>query len=97
MEVVCFDRSGMRFSEIAFEDNDTVSEILRELLSLEYIGKTEEQLSDEPFTKEGSVPKTVKRGTVWIETGDKIYRISPEFDSICTVQSHCGKEKILNA
>lgn len=52
-------------------------------------GKTVDFISSEIVDEyAGELPIT--RGTKWIEVGDKLYRIDPEIQTLCRMESHLG-------
>lgn len=65
------------------------------LLSLKKTGETSNGISDEdPENIHDGVCKAPK-GTFWIETDGKIYRISTDKKEICTVDTHYGQGEVL--
>ena len=73
-----------------------VDRILAALDAMEGTDKTEPKISDDVLETGpvgGRLP--VKPGTLWIEAGDKIYRMTSDLLQICLVETHFGEGEIL--
>ncbi|MGN1157724.1 MAG: hypothetical protein ACI4TK_16215 [Agathobacter sp.] len=64
---------------------------------LEETGEKDPKISDEEFPKDlgYSLLLPVGTGTMWIETGDAIYRIDETGEKICRVDTHYGEGSLL--
>lgn len=69
--------------------------ITEKLNSMKESGKTSPKISSNKFDQLSSSP--AERGTLWLEVQGKLYRINPDRDEICRVDSHYGKGNILIA
>lgn len=77
-------------------DCDIAYEIINELKNLKETGKTVPKISEKPLD-EAIAGHLVKTGLLWLELGDKIYRIDPDTKEICRVDKHLGKGYLLDA
>lgn len=78
------------------ESCDLVDRMLNTLNAMQETGETVAKISDDVLSS-GAVPHKlpVERGTLWIEAGDRIYRMTPELSQICLVETHFGEGRIL--
>ncbi len=58
-------------------------------------GETVKEISNDKVD-ESSKELPVDRGTLWVEADSKIYRIDPSFATVCRVDGHLGKGRVLN-
>lgn len=73
---------------------DVAYNIIDALKAMKETGETVPKISDEVFEIFGG-PYSAERGTMWIESGNKIYRLTPGLSQICLVETHFGKGKVL--
>ena len=73
---------------------DVAYNIIDALKAMKETGETVPKISDEVFEIFGG-PYSAERGTMWIESGNKIYRLTPDLSQICLVETHFGKGKVL--
>lgn len=73
---------------------DVVYNIIDALKAMKETGETVPKISDEVFEIFGG-PYAAERGTMWIESGNKIYRLTPDLSQICLVETHFGEGKVL--
>ena len=72
-------------------ENEAAESLLKKLDAMTETKETVDKLSDD-IMKEGTAPHlSAERGTMWIETADKIYRITPDRSKIYLVERHFGK------
>ena len=72
--------------------------ILNALANMKETGENVGKLSNDVLGENGDVPSggfPVERGTLWIETEDAIYRLTPDLSQICRVETHFGKGRVL--
>ena len=82
-------------SKIMYEGEFATS-IIERLEALQPTGETVEKISDETVDVY-SRDLPVADGTMWIEVGEKIYRIDGETGIICLVERHLGEGIVLEA
>ena len=87
-----WDDWGISYKTI--EDCDTLYNIIDYLKNAKETGKTTEKISDDVLELGGG-EYPVERGTMWIEWGNKIYRLSHDRSLLCLVDTHFGKGKAL--
>lgn len=77
-------------------DCDAADRIIMALDSMKETGETVKKISNDVLAI-GSVSRhlPVERGTLWLEIGDKIYRLTPDLSQICLVETHFGEGKVL--
>ena len=68
--------------------------IIDALKAMKETGETVPKISDEVF-EIGGGQYAAERGTMWIESGNKIYRLTPDLSQICLVETHFGEGKVL--
>ena len=73
---------------------DVAYNIIDALKAMKETGETVPKISDEVFEIFGG-PYSAERGTMWIESGNKIYRLTPDLSQICLVETHFGEGKVL--
>lgn len=73
---------------------DVAYNIIDALKAMKETGETVPKISDEVFEIYGG-PYSAERGTMWIESGNKIYRLTPDLSQICLVETHFGEGKVL--
>ena len=76
------------------EDGPMADTIVDELAGLRETGKTVKKISDETVNMDSGV-LPVDGGTMWLEVGGLIYRLSPDLSTICRVDRHLGKGDVL--
>ena len=85
---------GWGISYKTIEDCDTLYNIIDYLKNAKETGKTTVKISDDVLELGGG-EYPVERGTMWIEWGNKIYRLSHDRSLLCLVDTHFGKGKAL--
>ncbi len=73
---------------------DVAYNIIDALKSMKEIGETVPKISDDVL-EIGGGQYPVERGTMWIESSGRIYRLTPDLSQICLVETHFGEGKIL--
>ncbi len=73
---------------------DVAYNIIDTLRAMKETGETVPKLSDDVF-EIGGGQYSVERGTMWIESAGKIYRLTPDLSQICLVETHFGEGKVL--
>ena len=73
---------------------DVAYNIIDALKAMKETGETVPKISDEIF-EIGGGQYAAERGTMWIESGNKIYRLTPDLSQICLVETHFGEGKVL--
>ena len=73
---------------------DVAYSIIDALKAMKETGETVPMISDEVF-EIGGGQYAAERGTMWIESGNKIYRLTPDLSQICLVETHFGEGKVL--
>ena len=73
---------------------DVAYNIIDALKAMKETGETVPKISDEVF-EIGGGQYAAERGTMWIESGNKIYRLTPDLSQICLVETHFGEGKVL--
>ena len=73
---------------------DVAYNIIDALKAMKETGETVPKISDEVFDIGGG-QYAAERGTMWIESGNKIYRLTPDLSQICLVETHFGEGKVL--
>ncbi len=73
---------------------DVAYNIVDALKAMKETGETVPKVSDEVF-EIGGGQYAAERGTMWIESGNKIYRLTPDLSQICLVETHFGEGKVL--
>ena len=90
------DYGGWGLSRKTVVDCGIAYEIIDGLGRLNETGVTVPKISEKPL--EVAVrDDSVKGGILWLEIGDKIYRIDPKTREICLVEKHLGKGAVLDA
>lgn len=86
---------GYGVSSKAIKQGPLANAMINALSGLKETGEITEKLSDEIVDEcTGALP--IERGTLWIEGMDGvIYRLSPDLEQICRVQTHLGRGKVL--
>ena len=74
---------------------DVAYNIIDALKAMKETGETVPKISDEVFDEIDGGPYSAERGTMWIESGNKIYRLTPDLSQICLVETHFGEGKVL--
>lgn len=85
---------GWGISYKTIEDCDTLYNIIDYLKNAKETGKTTEKISDDVLELGGG-EYPVERGTMWIEWGNKIYRLSHDRALLCLVDTHFGEGEAL--
>lgn len=73
---------------------DVAYNIIDALKAMKETGETVPKISDQVF-EIGGGQYAAERGTMWIESGNKIYRLTPDLSQICLVETHFGEGKVL--
>lgn len=73
---------------------DVAYNIIDALKAMKETGETVPKISDEVF-EIGGGQYSAERGTMWIESSGKIYRLTPDLSQICLVETHFGEGKVL--
>lgn len=73
---------------------DVAYSIIDALKAMKENGETVPKISDDVF-EIGGGQYSVERGTMWIESSGKIYRLTPDLSQICLVETHFGEGKVL--
>ena len=73
---------------------DVAYSIIDALKAMKETGETVPKISDEVF-EIGGGQYAAECGTMWIESGNKIYRLTPDLSQICLVETHFGEGKVL--
>ena len=86
--------SGGGTSKKTIEAGALASSIAGQLAALKETGVRTEAISSKSLESfSGDLP--VDRGTMWLEVGDALYRLSPSFEGICRVKTHLGEGRVL--
>lgn len=77
-------------------ESEVTDRIITALDTMKETGETVKKISNDVISI-GSVSKSlpVERGTMWMEIGDNIYRLTPDLSQLCLVETHFGKGKVL--
>ena len=94
VRLIRYSWDGWGTSTKTIDTDELVSRITNALINMKNTGLTEEKISDDPF-EIGGGDYPVERGTMWIEWGERIYRLSPDLSQISLVETHFGKGNIL--
>ena len=73
---------------------DVAYNIIDALKAMKETGETVPKISDEVF-EIGGGQYAAERGTMWIESGNKLYRLTPDLSQICLVETHFGEGRVL--
>lgn len=73
---------------------DVAYNIIDALKAMKETGETVPKISDD-ILEIGGGQYPVERGTMWIESSGKIYRLTPDLSQICLVETHFGEGKVL--
>ena len=73
---------------------DVAYNIIDALKAMKETGETVPKTSDEVF-EIGGGQYAAERGTMWIESGNKLYRLTPDLSQICLVETHFGEGRVL--
>lgn len=73
---------------------DVAYNIIDALKAMKETGETVPKISNDVF-EIGGGQYPVERGTMWIESAGKIYRLTPDLSQICFVETHFGEGKVL--
>ena len=78
-------------------ESEVTDRIITALDTMKETGETVKKISNDVISI-GSVSKSlpVERGTMWMEIGDNIYRLTPDLSQLCLVETHFGKGKVLS-
>ncbi len=87
---------GWGISYKTIEACDTLYNIIDCLNNMKKTGETVPKISDDVLELGGG-EYPVERGTMWIEWGNKIYRLSHDRTLLCLVDTHFGKGEVLEA
>ena len=77
-------------------ESELADRIIKALEAMEETGEISSKISDDVISvdcAEHISPAEI--GTVWIEIGDKIYRMNADYSQICLVETHYGEGKVL--
>ena len=85
---------GWGISYKTIEDCDTLYNIIDCLNNMKKTGETVPKISDDVLELGGG-EYPVERGTIWIEWGNKIYRLSHDRALLCLVDTHFGEGEVL--
>jgi hypothetical protein len=77
-------------------ESEVTDRIITALDTMKETGETVKKISNDVISI-GSVSKSlpVERGTMWMEIGDNIYRLTPDLSQLYLVETHFGKGKVL--
>lgn len=76
---------------------DLAYSIIDAIDTLNKTGETVNKISDDTMDESnGYFPEGIRPGTLWLEVGSKIYRLSPDLSEIALVETHFGKGYVLN-
>ncbi len=93
LNILQFHPSGYGVSVKRIKDSALAKELLEALTRLAETGEIIPKISDEEVSlQSGFLP--VERGTKWIEAS-VLYRIDPEMETICRVETHLGEGIVL--
>lgn len=73
---------------------DAAYNIIDALKNMKETGETVPKISD-AVLEAGGGEYPVERGTMWIESENKIYRLTSDLSQICLVEAHLGAGKVL--
>ncbi len=73
---------------------DVAYNIIDALKAMKETGETVPKISDDVF-EIGGGQYSAERGTMWIESAGKIYRLTPDLSQLCLVETHFGEGKVL--
>ena len=73
---------------------DVAYNIIDALKAMKETRETVPKISDDVF-EIGGGQYSAERGTMWIESAGKIYRLTPDLSQICLVETHFGEGKVL--
>lgn len=73
---------------------DVAYNIIDALKAMQQTGETVPKISADVL-EIGGGQYPVERGTMWIESGNRIYRLTPDLSQICLVETHFGEGKVL--
>lgn len=77
-------------------ESELADRIIKALEAMEETDEISSKISDDVISvdcAEHISPAEI--GTVWIEIGDKIYRMNSDYSQICLVETHYGEGKVL--
>jgi hypothetical protein len=90
-------RDGHGVSTKTVSTCDLAYSIIDTLETLNKTGGTVDKISDGTIDENtGYTPEGVQPGTLWLEVGSKIYRVTPDLSEIALVETHYGKVYVLN-
>ncbi len=95
-EILQYDWSGNGVSTKKIEGKEIFNKFVYLIAYMEPTGEKAEKISNKSFD-EHDLPLPAERGTKWISLGNALYRINPDMNEICEVESHYGGGLILNA
>lgn len=94
IRIIQYTWDGWGISYKTIEACDTLYNIIDYLKNAKETGKTTEKISDDVLELGGG-EYPVERGTIWIEWGNKIYRLSHDRSLLCLVDTHFGEGEVL--
>lgn len=94
IELLQYTWDGWGISTKTVEVCDTAYSIIDALKSMKETGETVPKISDDVL-EIGGGQYPIERGTMWIESSGKIYRLTPDLSQICLVETHFGEGKVL--
>lgn len=94
VEIFQYTWDGWGISTKTVSACDVAYNIIDALKAMKETGETVPKISDEIF-EIGGGQYSAERGTMWIESSGKIYRLTPDLSQICLVETHFGEGKVL--
>ena len=95
VKLIRYDWSGRGLSEKTIQPGETATALAQMLDAMEENGQVVPKISDDSLDDYSS-DLPVDRGTMWIEIGTDLYRITPGFTQLCRVDSHLGVGYVLD-
>lgn len=81
---------GWGISEKTISACDVAYWLIEALEDMQETGEHAEKISDAPFDVDHE-DFSVARGTMWLEVGNTVWRLNPDWTQLCRVESHLGK------
>lgn len=95
VKLIRYDWSGRGLSRKTIQPGEMATNLAQMLNAMEENGQIVPKISDDSLD-DYSINLPVERGTMWIEIGTDLYRITPGFTQLCRVDSHFGAGYVLD-
>lgn len=95
VKLIRYDWYGRGLSRKTIQPGEMATNLAQMLNAMEENGQIVPKISDDSLD-DYSIDLPVERGTMWIEIGTDLYRITPGFTQLCRVDSHFGAGYVLD-